>query len=576
MTRKNGLSLTLGTILFFAFVSWANCTTYYADPSAADQGAAGGQTIKSLAVAIGTNRQATIILQHNGSGTASYYTVGQNLDLSTYTNITFKFERGAILSHGIHKISIPHVDAGLYRIFNGTGAVALPGIKYPEWFGARGNNAADDTAALQATLNTGGIIKLSDKIYRFTFLTLPATGTTLEGNGWSSVLSTTAPAMGNTSPVIWIKANNVTLKSIKVAWAAMPSALQAFNPINNNSTVSVGWSEVTGSATLIENAVIDHIYVSGGKQHGIAIGRSKNVTVVNSTIAFPYGTGIWAYYSNNIKVQNNRIEETGDDGIYVAANGADSYGPDDYSVNPLISGNTILNSGAKGIGVGGTYGASIVNNTIDGTWASAIVAKSDYAGGHVKPIMTNISGNIIRRVFQNYGTGKYRRQHIVAATAGVYGIIECHSDGRSTVNDNTIEDRSALHSHYRALWLSSQILNVKGNKIITDGNVAVVIGNDSPKDTTNVDYFVMSGNTVDISPGNGYQMLSLFGVASGLVTGNYFNCGGQGASSPKGRFLVTHWATNVEFKNNVIINYTDKQANSGHSSGIIFDVGTAP
>lgn len=87
---------------------------------------------------------------------------------------------------------------------------------------------------------------------------------------------------------------------------------------------------------------------------------------------------------------------------------------------------------------------------------------------------------------------------------------------------------------------------------------------------------MMSKNTVAISPGNGYQMLSLFGVAGGLVTENNFNCGEQGVSSPQGRFLVTHWTANVEFKNNTIMNYTDKHGNAGHSSGISFGVKTAP
>lgn len=540
---------TLLSVFFVIFaVSGVSGSVFHADVTAADQGEEKGTTIKNLAKAIGFDKKAVIILKQSAGTTETLYLVGQDMDLSAYSNITLKFEPGAVLHHGIHKLRLPRVEAGLHRIFSGSGAVTITDVKYPEWFGAKGNNKDDDTAALQAVMNTGGKIKLSDRTYRFSFLTLPAAGTTLEGNGWSSVLTTTAPVTGNTAPAVWIKANDITLKNFKLTWAIRPQALQAFNSINNNSTVSVGWSEIVGRATVIANTVIDHICVAGGKQHGIAVGRSRNVRVVNSTVQFPRATGIWAYYSNSIRIENNRVEETGDDGIYVAANGPDRYGPDAYSINPVISGNTIINAGAKGIGVGGTHGASISNNTIDGTWASAIMAKSDYAGGHIQPVNTRITGNTIRRTFQNYGEGKYRKRHIVSETGGVYAIIECHSGGDSEIRANNIEDRSGLHSHYRALWLSSPRLNISGNDILTDGEVAMVIGSDSPDNTKNVDYVNMTGNKVVISRGKGYQMLSLFGVAGGLIENNHFDCGVQGLSSPRGRFLVTHWATNILFK----------------------------
>jgi hypothetical protein len=122
-------------------------------------------TITLALTAIGTTNKRTLIFR---PGT---WTVSANVDWSAYTNVTFKFLPGAVLSHGAFTINIPNIDAGLQQVFSGTGAVTLSGYHkeiYPEWWGALPDDSTDSTAALQAaiySLPDGGVISLNVGTY---------------------------------------------------------------------------------------------------------------------------------------------------------------------------------------------------------------------------------------------------------------------------------------------------------------------------------------------------------------------------------------------------------------------------
>ena len=76
------------------------------------------------------------------------------------SNIALRFQQGGSLniSTGVTVTINGSVDAKLYRIFtlNGTAAVSLADVKevYPQWFGAKGDGINDDTAAMQAAINS--------------------------------------------------------------------------------------------------------------------------------------------------------------------------------------------------------------------------------------------------------------------------------------------------------------------------------------------------------------------------------------------------------------------------------------
>lgn len=104
-------------------------------------------TITSALSAIGTSTKATLLIR---PGT---WTISTNVDWSAYTNVTFKFANGAVLSHGSYTVKIPNVDANqTQQIFSGTGAVTGFNTYYPGWFGAKGDGTVsggtDDSAAV--------------------------------------------------------------------------------------------------------------------------------------------------------------------------------------------------------------------------------------------------------------------------------------------------------------------------------------------------------------------------------------------------------------------------------------------
>jgi hypothetical protein len=114
---------------------------------------------------IGTSTKATILIR---PGT---WTISTNVDWSAYTNVTFKFAYGAILSHGSYTVKITNIDAGEYQIFSGTGAVTISGYSnvgiIGELFGAVGDDpTVDSRAAFQQAINsTDKQVRVLGKVY---------------------------------------------------------------------------------------------------------------------------------------------------------------------------------------------------------------------------------------------------------------------------------------------------------------------------------------------------------------------------------------------------------------------------
>jgi hypothetical protein len=146
---------------------------YVCDASAADQAdTVNDNSLASLTGDIGTSLNATIVLPHSGTGSTTAYNVLQNLDLSSYDNITYIIERGAIITHAANTIDMATPQAGAYQIFNGTGTVtfnvASPGRPtLPQWWGAKsGGAAATNVAAINAALVAGKDIYLAAGTYQ--------------------------------------------------------------------------------------------------------------------------------------------------------------------------------------------------------------------------------------------------------------------------------------------------------------------------------------------------------------------------------------------------------------------------
>lgn len=460
--------------------------------------------------------------------------------------------------------------AGRYKIFTGSGAVVLKEA-YPEWWYTSGAY----TTALQSALDSlanGGTVDLDAATYSSVkSLTITNAGVTLQGRGWNTIIDCDCDdLLEDSDPQIWIQANNCTVKHLKMAWSPLPTVNPGGDDIDYNNDISVGWSQITGGQTLIENTLIENVYVYGSKHHGIGVGRTSLTTVKECKIESTKGIGVFGYYARGLKIHGNYTYDTKNDGIYVAADGADEYGPDSYAENISIDSNIINHTYNRGIATGGGYGVTITNNIIDDTWAQAICAVKGVSIGTVAPADVVVSNNIIRRAFQNYGAGETYTADKYSVSAGTYGCIEVQASNTATISNNTINDDSAL-VYYLPIYATANYVVINGNNISTNWREAITIGYEITGEVGPDDILVsglaMTGNVLRRGTGKGYQALSFHRVTNGVITGNYFDCGGTGLSAPWGQFTVCDTSANLIIGNNVVTHsITDITTTGGPSS----------
>ncbi len=152
---------------------------FYPDPSETDQCTTGaGNAFYDILISLGTSKKATIIFTHTGAANTTTYTCSTDYDISSYTNIEIKIEKGALLSQDSSKtLTLPspqHVIAGKRQhIYTGAGTLAFNrvGTVYPGWWGAIGDDSTDDITAIQAALDallTNGILDGGGLTYKIT------------------------------------------------------------------------------------------------------------------------------------------------------------------------------------------------------------------------------------------------------------------------------------------------------------------------------------------------------------------------------------------------------------------------
>lgn len=150
-------------------------------------------TIQAALTAIGSDSKVLVL-------TSGTWTIANNVNWSSYTNVVFKFMNGAVLTHTTKTINIPNIDAGDFQIFNGTGAVTLPNQNVRGyWFGMTGDGVTDNYAAFTkavASTQEGAELQLGPGVFVFTAGTPTMDrGIHLKGSGskWHAATATGAP-----------------------------------------------------------------------------------------------------------------------------------------------------------------------------------------------------------------------------------------------------------------------------------------------------------------------------------------------------------------------------------------------
>lgn len=140
---------------------------------------------------------------------------------TTYTGKRWHFEQGAMLSvdSGKTLTIYAEIEAGEHQIFGGAGAVIGIRSVLPEWFGAVGDNVADDLAAFNKAMNSVGnsysgrgveqIIRLSARSYYLSgpWNLYPTVHCNLIVRGSGPVLGGTRLRFATNQHGVWVRGN---------------------------------------------------------------------------------------------------------------------------------------------------------------------------------------------------------------------------------------------------------------------------------------------------------------------------------------------------------------------------------
>lgn len=337
--------------------------------------------------------------------------------------------------------------------------------------GAKSEPNFDNTAILQIAVDNYKNVFIPEGVFEFTRFKITKEGVRLYGLGAGiSVLSSTNVFQSgvHVPPNIRILNHNCTIEGITSTFTNVPDwkiTAVGQSPINSDANLSIGWSEAyaPSNSFLIENATIKNCEVIGSFVQGIAIGVSENARILNNKVSQIRGTAIFGYYASKITVEGNEVWFTGDDGIYMAGNGASIYSPHAMNENVVIQNNYVHDVGTKGIGISGCSSAVIKNNLIDYTWVDGIMAEQDGAGGHVTPKNVKILNNVLTNLFGAFGGDYKHSQNANATTGGAYGGIKTFNKD----NDSSVYEISGNY-----IELSENVLSTGGlyNAIILGFN----------------------------------------------------------------------------------------------------------
>jgi hypothetical protein len=269
-------------------------------------------------------------------------------------------------------LTISRLEAGSYKIFTltGTGAVAFtPGAvpaTNPVWFGAVGDGATDNTAALQASLNatpSGGkwALPLASSWYPTDKLLIPPQ-IHLTGLG------------GGETVLPWLRAKDSSVTSI------FYNAEEFHGSISN---LRIDIAEGTNTAAAVDfvagssRAVIERNYLTPSSlksQYGLKFTSNPNSSHHNTIrrnfidggrYSVYFGSTGSSYQSNLNRIQENTLGgQSGYTGVYLA-----------FAQGNEISGNNFLDSGSssKRVHIYGT-GTETATNLIAGNYFDGAAA----------------------------------------------------------------------------------------------------------------------------------------------------------------------------------------------------------
>lgn len=305
--------ITAGSLDVFSHTASAFENYYVCDASATDQAdTVNDNSLASLTGDIGTTLNATIILPHSGTGSTTAYNVLQNLDLSTYDNITYIIERGSIITHAANTIDMAIPQAERYQIFSGTGTITFnpdnSGSVYPAWWGIDGTADEVQINLAANALSSAGVVLLGHQAYSTAaVITLP-TGITLRGA--NSTVSKIVPV--STMVKIIATVNSATDVIVEDLW---------IYGTGDTNTVERGIYGDSPTRLIVRNCRFDNMTYGVQIDNGLrcdVIHNHFNGIVGASGVSEGYGT-IITLASSGCKIIGNTYKTIARHAVYITS-----------------------------------------------------------------------------------------------------------------------------------------------------------------------------------------------------------------------------------------------------------------
>jgi parallel beta-helix repeat protein len=336
---------------------------------------------------------------------------------------------------------------------DGSGGIVrmAPGYVTPEMHNAKGDGAANDTAALTAALAVGLPLRLTKgKNYKVTNLIL-SSGTILDLNG--------------ATITAYAGATNI----LEFADDATDVAVSGPGYINCNSIAAYG---IFAEGTAAKRIDINNLHINAPTSDGIRIRQASDISISDNTVDSPGQHGICLTTTAlDFSIDNNKIYNPAGAGIIFSVGvkgsikgnvihqpGPSGDGITGYSVDNAdveISGNTIVDSENHGIHVGGQR-IRIIGNLVNGASANdGILIGATTTGSSTDPHADSnhcvMSGNVVTGALQNalyFRDVYYSSMTANVATGTTTGVqVNIETSSFNTITGNVAQG-GASHGFY--------------------------------------------------------------------------------------------------------------------------------
>ncbi len=198
----------------------------------------------------------------NSQSVATSLTIPRNITIRVTGNGKINLGGGVTLT-----INGPF-DAPLHQVFTGSGVVRWGGqigIVYPQWWGAALDGAADDTAEIQAAINSfpqtdflhaGGEVSILGAALISSTLTIQKNSIKLTGTGWGT--SSEAPKSGY---IKWNGAAGSPMILIKNAYNSGVENIRLIGKSSARPSAGIEYKRENDATTLLHHSFARHIFI---------------------------------------------------------------------------------------------------------------------------------------------------------------------------------------------------------------------------------------------------------------------------------------------------------------------------